>query len=43
MNPVIASVVLGGLGLIVGSFLAAVSVRLPSDEDDVAAPSRCGG
>lgn len=43
MNPVIASVFLGGLGLIVGSFLAAVSVRLPSDEDDVAAPSRCGG
>ncbi len=29
------------LGLIVGSFLAAVSVRLPADEDVVARPSAC--
>lgn len=33
--------VMGLLGLIVGSFLAAVSVRLPRDEDVVLARSRC--
>ena len=38
MNSLIASVVLGGLGLIVGSVLAMVSVRLPLEEDVVAAP-----
>ena len=43
MNSLIASVVLGGLGLIVGSFLAMVSVRLPLEEDVVAAPSHCRG
>lgn len=32
---------LGLLGLIVGSFLAAVSVRLPAEEDVVARPSAC--
>ena len=35
MNPVLAAAVMGGLGLIVGSFIAAVSVRLPRDEDIV--------
>ena len=43
MNPVIAAIVTGGLGLLIGSFLAAVSLRLPGDEDVVAAPSRCRG
>ncbi|MDQ1153705.1 A24 family peptidase [Brevundimonas sp. SORGH_AS_0993] len=43
MNSLINSVALGGLGLIVGSFLAALSVRLPLDEDIVSAPSRCRG
>ena len=37
MNPVLAAAVMGGLGLIVGSFIAAVSVRLPRDEDIVVA------
>lgn len=43
MNPVIAAVVMGLLGLIIGSFLAAVSVRLPREEDIVVARSRCMG
>ncbi|MFN3836607.1 MAG: prepilin peptidase [Brevundimonas sp.] len=43
MNPVIAAVLMGGLGLIFGSFIAAVSVRLPRDEDIVVARSRCRG
>jgi len=43
MTPVIAAVVLGLLGLIIGSFLAAVSVRLPRDEDIVLARSHCMG
>ena len=43
MNPVLAAAVMGGLGLIVGSFIAAVSVRLPRDEDIVVARSRCRG
>ncbi|MGV8955538.1 MAG: prepilin peptidase [Cypionkella sp.] len=38
---VIAAVVLGLLGLIVGSFLAAVTVRLPADEDVVMGRSHC--
>lgn len=42
MSPmVVQSISMGLLGLIVGSFLAAVSVRLPRDEDIVLAPSRC--
>lgn len=43
MSPVLAAVVMGLLGLIIGSFLAAVSVRLPRDEDIVRARSRCMG
>nr|WP_314525829.1 A24 family peptidase [uncultured Brevundimonas sp.] len=43
MPPVIAAIVMGGLGLIFGSFIAAVSVRLPRDEDIVMARSRCRG
>ncbi|MFN3878975.1 MAG: prepilin peptidase [Brevundimonas sp.] len=43
MHPVIAAAVMGGLGLIYGSFIAAVSVRLPRDEDIVVARSRCRG
>lgn len=43
MNPLIAAAVMGGLGLIIGSFLAAVSVRLPLDEGIVAASSHCRG
>ena len=39
--PAITAAVLGGLGLIVGSFLAAVSVRLPQGVDVVSKPSRC--
>ncbi len=41
MNPVVAAAVLGGLGLIFGSFIAAVSVRLPRDMDVVAERSKC--
>jgi leader peptidase (prepilin peptidase)/N-methyltransferase len=41
MNPVVAAAVLGGLGLIFGSFIAAVSVRLPREMDVVAERSRC--
>ena len=43
MTPVIAAIVTGLLGLLVGSFLAAVSVRLPRDEDIVIARSHCRG
>ena len=43
MHPVIAAAVMGGLGLIFGSFIAAVSVRLPREEDIVVARSRCRG
>ena len=43
MHPVIAAAVMGGLGLIFGSFIAAVSVRLPRDEDIVVSRSRCRG
>ena len=43
MHPVIAGAVMGGLGLVFGSFIAAVSVRLPRDEDIVMARSRCRG
>ena len=43
MNPVIAAAVMGGLGLVFGSFIAAASVRLPRDEDIVMARSRCRG
>lgn len=40
-STVFVTAVMGLLGLIVGSFLAAVSVRLPRDEDIVFARSRC--
>ena len=40
-EPTITAVVLGGLGLIVGSFLAVVSVRLPQGVDVVSKPSQC--
>ncbi|HEV7228942.1 prepilin peptidase [Brevundimonas sp.] len=40
-DPVILAAALGGLGLIVGSFLALVSVRLPEGEGVVAGRSRC--
>lgn len=40
-STVFVVAVMGVLGLLVGSFLAAVSVRLPRDEDIVFARSRC--
>ena len=43
MNPVIAAVLTGGLGLLIGSFIAAVSVRLPLGQGIVAGRSRCMG
>lgn len=43
MTPLITAAVLGGLGLIIGSFLAAVSVRLPQGVDVVSKPSQCMG
>lgn len=43
MNPVIAAVLTGGLGLLIGSFVAAVSVRLPLGQGIVAGRSRCMG
>lgn len=41
MGIATASIVMGLLGLIFGSFIAAVTVRLPRDEDIVLARSRC--
>ncbi|MBX9575410.1 MAG: prepilin peptidase [Caulobacteraceae bacterium] len=41
LDPVVLAAALGGLGLIVGSFLALVSVRLPEGESVVAGRSRC--
>ncbi|MBX3476394.1 MAG: prepilin peptidase [Brevundimonas sp.] len=38
---IVNAAILGLLGLIVGSFLAAVSVRLPAEEDVVLKPSHC--
>ena len=38
---ILNAVILGLLGLIVGSFLAAVSVRLPAGEDVVVKRSHC--
>jgi len=43
MTPAVAAVLTGLLGLLVGSFLAAVSVRLPKGEGVVAGRSRCPG
>lgn len=40
-EPLSAAIVLGLLGLVFGSFVAAVSVRLPRETDIVAAPSAC--
>ena len=37
------ALLMGGLGLIVGSFLGLVSLRLPRGEDIVVSRSRCGG
>ena len=41
MSPVVLSIVMGLLGLIFGSFIAAVTVRLPRDEDIVFGRSHC--
>ncbi len=41
MGIATASIVMGLLGLIFGSFVAAVTVRLPRDEDILLARSRC--
>lgn len=41
MGIAFASIVMGLLGLIFGSFIAAVTVRMPRDEDIVLARSRC--
>ncbi|OYX56653.1 MAG: prepilin peptidase [Brevundimonas subvibrioides] len=41
MSLVYASIVMGLLGLIFGSFIAAVTVRLPRDEEIVVTPSHC--
>lgn len=41
MSPVVLAIVMGLLGLIFGSFIAAVTVRLPRDEDIVFGRSRC--
>lgn len=41
MSPAVLAAVLGGLGLVFGSFIAAVSVRLPREMDLVAERSRC--
>lgn len=40
-DPVVVAALLGALGLIVGSFLALVSVRLPQGEGVVGGRSRC--
>ena len=41
LDPLVLTPLLGGLGLIVGSFLALVSVRLPEGEGVVGGRSRC--
>ncbi len=41
MSPAVLAAVLGGLGLVFGSFIAAVSVRLPREMDVVVERSRC--
>ena len=41
MSPAVFAIVMGLLGLIFGSFIAAVTVRMPRDEDIVVARSRC--
>lgn len=41
MSPAVLATVMGLLGLIFGSFIAAVTVRLPRDEDIVVSRSRC--
>jgi leader peptidase (prepilin peptidase)/N-methyltransferase len=43
VTSVILAFILGGLGLILGSFLGLVSLRLPRGEGIVAGRSRCGG
>ena len=43
MTPAISAFLLGGLGLIVGSFIGLVSLRLPLGEGVVAGRSRCNG
>ena len=43
MTPEILALILGGAGLIVGSFLGLVSLRLPRGEGVVAGRSRCDG
>lgn len=42
MTPVIPALILGGVGLILGSFLGLVSLRLPRGEGVVGGRSRCG-
>ena len=41
MSPIVFATVMGLLGLIFGSFIAAVTVRMPRDEDIVLGRSRC--
>ena len=41
MSPFVLATVMGLLGLIFGSFIAAVTVRLPRDEEIVVTPSHC--
>lgn len=43
MTPAILALMLGGAGLIVGSFLGLVSLRLPRGEGVILGRSRCGG
>jgi leader peptidase (prepilin peptidase) / N-methyltransferase len=43
VSPLLLAVLFAVLGLIVGSFVAAASVRLPLDEDVVRGRSRCRG
>lgn len=40
-DPVVTAVLLGGLGLLIGSFLALMSVRLPQEEGVIGGRSRC--
>jgi len=40
-EPAVIAILLGLIGLIVGSFIAAVTVRMPRDEDIVFGRSRC--
>jgi len=43
LSPLLLALILAGLGLIAGSFIGLVSLRLPQERDVIFGRSRCGG